>query len=165
MSIATGVRQVSIAVAISLPGLITHEKLVTEPYTDIAGVRTVCVGETLHVQERSYTKSECLMRLAQRVSADYEAPIKKCTAVWNELPIEARSASISLAYNIGTSAFCKSSVRREFDNRDWNLACEKFKLWNKARVNGRLREVKGLTNRRADERELCLEGVTLTEFG
>ena len=158
-------RQVSLAVAVILPSLTVHEGLRTEPYKDIAGVETVCYGETEGiVNNRDYTPSECIVLLAQRVSKDYEKPIADCTKTWVELPLEARSASISLAYNIGVGAFCKkSSVRREFDNGNWELACDKFLLWNKARVNGRLRSVEGLTKRRQDERELCLEGVSKVE--
>ena len=40
------IKEVSLAVAISLPGLIAHEGLRTEPYKDIAGINTVCYGET-----------------------------------------------------------------------------------------------------------------------
>ena len=156
-------RAVSMAVAISLPTVAVHEGVRYEPYYDIAGIKTVCYGETQGIKDRTYTEAECLVRLAQRVAADYEAPIQKCTSTWHELPIEARSASISLAYNIGTGAFCKSSVHREFEAHNFVEGCNKFMLWNKARVNGRLKEVKGLTNRRKSERNLCLEGVLKTE--
>ena len=157
-------RQVSLAVAVILPSLTAHEGLRTEPYKDIAGVDTVCYGETEKIENREYTSSECIVLLARRVADDYEQPIADCTEKWIDLPVEARSASISLAYNIGVGAFCKkSSVRREFDNGNWELACDKFLLWNKARVNGRLRTVDGLTKRRQDERELCLEGVSKVE--
>ena len=157
-------KQVSLAVAVILPSLTAHEGLRTEPYQDIAGVETVCYGETEGVESRHYTPSECIVLLAKRVAKDYEKPIADCTAKWVDLPLEARSASISLAYNIGVRAFCeKSSVRREFDAGNWELACDKFLLWNKARVHGRLKEVEGLTKRRQDERELCLEGVSQVE--
>ena len=74
-------------------------------------------------------------------------------------PYEARSASISLAYNIGTRAFCKSSARKAFDAGDWETACDKFLLWDKVRIDGVLKKSRGLANRRAEERELCLEGL------
>ena len=159
-------KQVSMAVAIALPSVAGHEGLRLQPYDDQVGVRTVCYGETVGVEEKDYTKSECLIRLAQRVAADYEAPIKKCTDNWTELPIEGRSAAISLAYNIGTGAFCKSSVHREFEAGNYAKACDKFLLWNKGRINGRLKEIRGLTIRRQDERNLCLEGLkTESAFG
>ena len=156
-------RQVTLAVAIVLPSLTVHEGKALEPYKDIAGVDTYCFGETENVEYRHYTTSECLLLLAQRVSKNYEAPIIYCTdtpeSPWIDLPITVRAASISLAYNIGVSAFCKSSVHRELKAGNLPLACDKFLLWNKARVNGRLREVQGLTNRRQDERALCYEGL------
>ena len=157
-------RAVSMAVAISLPTVVTHEGMRYEPYVDVVGKLTVCAGETENIDpNRRYTEAECLIRLAQRVSEDYEAPIKNCTSTWHKLPLEARSASISLAYNIGTNAFCKSSVHREFEKENFVEGCNKFMLWNKGRINGRLKEIKGLTNRRKSERNLCLEGVLKTE--
>ena len=165
MIIGSYIRQVSIAVAVILPSLSAHEGISLKPYQDIAGVETVCYGETEGIEDREYTKSECLLRLAQRVAVDYEAPIAKCTespkSKWVELPITVRSASISLAYNIGVGAFCKSSVNRELKAGNLEVACDKFLLWNKYRKNGRLRVSKGLTNRRHDERNLCLEGITI----
>ena len=159
------VKAVSLAVAICLPSVAIHEGLETTPYTDLVGVRTVCYGETVGVEEREYTESECLVRLANRVAKDYEAPIKRCTSTWNELPLEAQSAAISLSYNIGTGAFCKSSVHRYFEKREFRIGCEKIKLWDKGRVNGRLKKIKGLTNRRNAEAALCLEGVERHKLG
>lgn len=158
----SSIRSVSLAVAISIPGLVAHESIELEPYTDIAGVRTVCAGETAHIEERKYTTSECLVLLAQRVEKDFKQPLRECLGekVWDGLPIEMQSAFISLSYNIGVNAFCnKSSTARYAREGDWVTSCDKIKLWNKARVNGRLREVQGLTNRRLDERRLCLEGA------
>ena len=115
------------------------------------------------IENRAYTPSECLVLLAQRVAKDYEEPIAKCVDNWTSLPLEVRSASISLAYNICYPSYCKSSVARELNQGDIKNACDKFLLWSKARINGRLREVQGLLNRRQDERELCLAGVNKTE--
>ena len=160
------VRSVTLACAIIIPSLLTHEGMVLEPYDDIAGIRTYCVGETENVEERKYTKSECIVRLAQRVSRDYEAPIAKCTKTWKELPVEAKAAAVSLAYNIGVGAYCKkSSVRRYFDKREFAIGCQKFLLWDKSRVNGRLKTVQGLVNRRTDEMNLCMEGVKRQGLG
>ena len=159
MSIGKVIQQISISVAVTLPTLFGHESLRTVPYFDTAGNKTVCVGETKGVEDRVYTKSECLLLFAQRVSEDFEKPISKCTDSWTELPIAVRSASISLAYNIGTRAFCKSSARKEFDAGNWEIACDKFLLWNKVRINGVLTKSKGLVNRRAEERALCIEGL------
>ena len=64
-------------------------------------------------------------------------------------------ASMLLSYNIGKSAFCRSTVARRFNAGDIRGGCDAFLMWNKA--GGR--EVRGLLNRRRDERRICLEGV------
>ena len=152
-------RAISMVVAITMPIIAGHEGLRMEPYEDIAGVETVCYGETEGINKRAYTRSECLVRLAERVARDYEAPISKCTAQWDSLPLPVQSASVSLAYNIGVAGFCGSSVRKSFDRRDLVEGCNNFLKWDKARVNGRLRQVEGLIVRRRAERKLCLEGI------
>jgi GH24 family phage-related lysozyme (muramidase) len=70
-----------------------------------------------------------------------------------------RDAAISLAYNIGTDAFCRSTAARHFRAGDWRGGCDALTAWNKARVNGRLVPVRGLTRRRRHEREICLRGL------
>ena len=70
-----------------------------------------------------------------------------------------RAAAVSLAYNIGIAGFCGSTARKKFDAGDVIGGCNAFLSWNKARVGGVLRPVKGLTARRERERALCLKGV------
>ena len=159
--IARKLTEVSIAVAVALPGLALHEGKENEPYRDIVGVETVCYGETQGIEQRHYTDSECLIMLATRVSKDYEAPIANCVGNWVNYPLEARVASISLAYNIGVSAYCGSSIARNLREGNLEAACDSFLLWNKGRVNGRLREISGLTKRRQEERNFCMEGVVV----
>ena len=166
--------QVSLSVAITLPTLVGHEALRTVPYIDIAGNPTVCVGETKGVEDRTYTRSECLLLLAQRVANDFEKPLMRCTDSWDKLPIQAQSASLNLAYNIGTKAYCTSTARKMFDAGNWAMACDAFLLFNKItvtvikEVDGVMKKVKvkkvskGLVNRRSDERALCLEGVAVS---
>jgi lysozyme len=61
------------------------------------------------------------------------------------------SAAVSLAYNIGVSAFCNSTVARRFNAGDYEGACEAFLMWNKFR--GQV--LRGLTLRRERERAQC----------
>jgi len=66
------------------------------------------------------------------------------------------AAMVSLAYNIGHAGFARSSVLRAHNEGNTLAAARAFSLWNKARVGGVLREVKGLTARRARESALYL---------
>ena len=61
-------------------------------------------------------------------------------------------AMISLAYNIGTGAFLKSTLLKKVNAGDFAGAGEEFLRWNKA--GGK--EVLGLTKRREREKQLFL---------
>jgi lysozyme len=65
-------------------------------------------------------------------------------------------ALVSLAYNIGVGALAKSSVLKAHNAGDSQAAARAFALWNKARVNGSLQVLAGLTRRRAAEAALYL---------
>lgn len=124
-----------------------------DPYKDIVGVMTVCFGET-RVEMRRYTDAECEEMLAEGL-ADFAAPVLKRNPELRNRPYQL-AAAVSLAYNIGPSAYNRSTVARRFSQGRWKEGCDAFLMWNKA--GGRA--VKGLTNRRKAERRICL-----TELG
>jgi lysozyme len=62
------------------------------------------------------------------------------------------SACVSLAYNIGCSAFAKSSVCREINAGNMDKAADAFRLWNK----GGGVVLPGLVRRREAERRMFL---------
>jgi len=124
-----------------------------QAYRDIVGVPTVCYGETRGVKMGDrYTLAECKTQLAAAVG-QFEAAIRPCLPA--TLPDPTRAAFISAAYNIGSHAFCKSTMSRRAKAGDLRGACEALLMWIKA--GGR--EVRGLVNRRKAERELCLSGL------
>jgi lysozyme len=67
-----------------------------------------------------------------------------------------KDAMISLIYNIGQSAFKNSSVLRNFNAGNNELAADSFLMWNKATVNGKKTELAGLARRREAEKKLFL---------
>ena len=69
-------------------------------------------------------------------------------------------AMVSLAYNIGLAGFAKSTVLKKHNEGDRQSAARAFALWNKARINGVLQVVDGLTSRRAREAALYLSDDT-----
>lgn len=131
------------------------EGLRTIAYRDSVGIPTICYGETLGVKmgDRK-TAEECRAMLVRRLDV-FEAGIRKCLKNPDAVPDGAYVASISLAYNVGISAFCGSSIRRNLDAGNVRAACESFLLWNKA--GGRV--LPGLTKRRQAERQICLKGL------
>lgn len=69
------------------------------------------------------------------------------------------AAMVSLAYNIGPTAFARSTVLRQHNAGNRQAAARAFALWNKARNprTGQLEVLHGLTARRAREAALYLE--------
>jgi lysozyme len=140
------------AIALSVTLIKPWEGRELTPYYDIVGVLTWCDGETKGAPKARYTEAECDSILAQSVQ-QYEAQIRPCLPT--DLPDQMRGAFISTAYNIGSGAFCGSSMSRLAKAGDLRGACNALLAWNKA--GGRV--VKGLINRRAAERALCLKGL------
>lgn len=130
------------------------EGLETTAYVDIAGVTTVCYGETKGVRiGDTYTPEECRSMLKGELE-EYASALNKCIDL-EALPEGMGRALVSWSYNVGTGAACKSTLRRKVIEGDLMGACAELSKWNKARVNGKLQEVRGLTRRRAEERAIC----------
>lgn len=124
-------------------------------YPDIIGVWTACYGETsgIHPGMR-FTKAQCDAKLAESL-AGHEKGMRSCLATPDSLPDKVYVAELSLAYNIGVTAFCRSSIARKTNAGDLRGACDAIPLYNRA--GGRI--IPGLVNRRTKERLFCLEGL------
>lgn len=129
-------------------------------YRDVAGIPTICFGDTKNVRMgMRETPEGCMRRLEAQLLAHAE-PVMKCTPRLNEPGRDlVRAAAVSLAYNIGVGAYCRSTVDKRFDAANWRGGCDAFLMWNKARVGGVLKPVRGLTLRRQRERAICLQGA------
>lgn len=67
-------------------------------------------------------------------------------------------AIISFVYNVGIGNFLKSTLYRIIkQNSNDELIGDEFMKWTKARVNGELKTLKGLINRRKAEKNLYYE--------
>jgi len=143
----------ALAIALATPTIQRWEGTKTDPYRDMVGVWTVCTGET-RVAMRRYTPSECETMLRRAVESDFAPGVLRAVPALKDRPRQF-AASISLSYNIGIAAFARSTVARRFNAGDWRGGCEAFLAWRFA--GGK--EVKGLLNRRRDERMLCLTGL------
>lgn len=143
----------ALVVVAALPVVAKWEGLRLTPYYDIVGVKTVCYGETRGVQNRVYSKAECEGMLAGGLEEFY-AKIDPCMP--DDVPPKAAGMFLSLAYNVGPGAFCKSqTIQSAFARKDYAAACRALNLFNRA--GGRV--VQGLVNRRAEESKLCLAGL------
>jgi len=114
---------------------------------------TICYGSTAGVKPGDRKSlAECKALLVKELQV-YANGINNCTTV--HLPDERFVALTSFAYNVGVSAACKSSVVRLINQGKTREGCDALMKWNKAAGI----VFRGLTNRRAAERQLCLKGL------
>ena len=122
-------------------------------YRDIVGVLTICDGDTHNVTPGMVeTPAGCDLRLREHLRT-YEAGLDRCLTA--EVPGKAKVAFLSWTYNVGVGAACGSTLVRLANAGDIIGACNQLLRWNRA--GGQV--VRGLTNRREAERQLCLEGA------
>ena len=144
-------KKTSIWLAMAVAAVGAYEGLSLKEYPDIVGIPTICYGETKNVHKGDVaTKAECDEKLAKRL-AEFNDGVNSCVKV--DLPDTRRVALVSLSYNIGTSAFCKSSVVRLSNQGDIKGGCSAILKWDMA--GGK--HVPGLAKRRQGEYELCLK--------
>lgn len=148
--LAAGLGATAAAAALAL--IAPWEGKSNDPYVDIVGVATVCYGET-RVEMRSYTDAECSDMLAEAVG-DFGGAVLERNPNLREHPY-ALAAATSLTYNIGKSAYARSTAARRFAAGDLRGGCHAMLRWNMA--GGRV--VRGLTNRRQAEYRLCMTGL------
>lgn len=120
-----------------------------------AGVWTCGWGETDGVGPRAaWTQQMADQRLCDSIAERADAVLQLCTVqpTANQL-----AALVSLAYNIGNKALAGSSVLKAHNRGDFAAAARAFSLWNKARIDGVLTVLAGLTRRRAAEAALYLK--------
>jgi GH24 family phage-related lysozyme (muramidase) len=83
----------------------------------------------------------------------YEKGLDRCLKA--DVPIGAKIAFVSWTYNVGVGAACRSTLVRKANAGDLVGACNELPRWNRA--GGKV--IRGLTNRRVSEREMCLESL------
>jgi len=143
-----------LAAALATATVHTWEGRELKAYRDVAGILTICDGDTSNVKAGQVaTNAECDERLERQMIAHAE-PVLTCVPQLRDRPYQL-AASVSLAYNVGTGAFCKSTLASHFRAGRWREGCDGFLAWRFA--GGR--EVQGLLNRRREERALCLRGL------
>lgn len=138
------------AVSIALTVIGYFEGVRYEPYRDVAGVLTVCYGHTGKdiIQGKRYTQQECdallqndFIKTQQRVDALIKVPLDDYT----------KAALYSFAFNVGTTAFARSTLLKKLNAGDRAGACEEMKRWIYA--GGKV--WRGLVSRREAESALC----------
>ena len=142
------------ACALSATGLIVilgYEGYSDTAYIPVSGdVPTIGFGTTEGVKLGDTITPEKAIERAYRDIQKTESAIHKCVDV--PLSQGEYDAFTSLAYNIGTSAFCSSTLVKKLNQRDYAGACEEIRRW--VFVKGK--KVQGLVNRREKEYSICM---------
>ncbi len=162
-------RQVRSAVALmvlaasTLVGIAVHEGYKgNDAYIPVPGdVPTIGFGSTNGVKMGDKTTPvRSLVRLLAEVEGVYAAGVKRCVTV--SLYQHEYEAYVSLAYNIGVAAFCRTAKPGKPQNlidlintQQYAAACERIDAFKYG--PGR-KVLPGLVKRRAEERTLC-EGL------
>lgn len=146
--------RVRAAVAISAVGFVAiagWEGFREEAYIPISGdVPTIGFGHTAGVRLGDTVTVEKALTLLRGDVREAERGVLSCVKV--PLSQGELDAYVSLAFNIGTGAFCGSTLVRKLNGGDYAGACEEIKRWHYA---GGV-SVTGLVARREAEFRRCM---------
>jgi lysozyme len=136
--------------ASALVGIATWEGFKPKAYIPIPGdVPTIGFGTTANVKMGDTIDPVTALKRKIDDVSKFEGALKQCVKV--ELHQHEYDAFLSLAYNIGPGAFCKSTLVRKLNAGDYEGACKEILRWDRA--GGKV--VQGLTNRRQAEYKQC----------
>lgn len=142
---------IAAVLALATPMVMRWEGLRLDPYKDVAGISTVCWGETA-VPMRRYSRAECDAMLSASL-AKHAGPVLECLPP--AAPLAVKAAFVSFGYNVGTSAACGSVAAQRVRAGRYAEGCQALMNW----VYVKKQRSQGLVNRRTDERALCLQGT------
>jgi lysozyme len=136
---------------IALVGLLVAEGYRDTAYIPVAGdVPTIGFGTTQNVRMGDkITVPQALNRALDDVQK-FEGAMKRCVKV--PLHQYEYDAYVSLTYNIGEGAFCRSTLVRKLNAGDYTGACEQILRWD----NFQGKPLRGLTIRREKEYKQCI---------
>jgi lysozyme len=159
MKTKTKIRTVVAGLVLSAGGLITiasHEGYRGEAYIPVPGdVATIGFGSTTNLDGSRVALGQrtnpiaSLKRLGEHVEV-FEEAVKRCAPVpMHQYEFD---AYVSLTYNIGSNAFCKSTLAKKLIAYDYDGACQEILKWDKFQGNS----LPGLTKRRTEEYNICI---------
>ena len=137
--------------AVALVGLLLSEDYVGKAMIPVPGDKlTIGFGTTDGVKLGDTTTPTKAVARALTDVQKFEGAIKQCVTV--PLSQNEYDSLTSLAYNIGSSAFCKSTLVRKLNAGDYAGACLEIKRLD--RFQGQ--PLRGLTLRREREYQQCI---------
>lgn len=139
-------------------GVALHEGLLLTAKPDAIAtskVITYCYGATAGgvPAGQRFTEPQCRTRLAADLTK-ITAQIAPC--ITRPISVETYASFADFSYNVGAAAFCHASMTAKYNAGDYAGACNGLSAW--VYSGGQKRD--GLVKRRADERAMCLDGLT-----
>lgn len=139
--------------AAALVGIVVHEGYSDRAYIPVPGdVPTIGFGTTGDVKMGDRTNPTKALQRALSDINKFEGALKQCVTV--PLFQHEYDAYLSLSYNIGSRAFCTSTLVRKLNAQDYDGACREILRWDKFKGTS----LTGLTKRRHDEFKTCTGG-------
>lgn len=135
------------------------EGLELEAYQDVAGIWTIGYGHINTARPGMRITEQQAEELLHQDLQRFEEGVERLVKV--PLNDNEYSALVSFSFNVGVNALAGSTALRRLNKGDRIGAAEALEWWNKARVNGVLQEVRGLTRRRAAEKALFLKPAAM----
>ena len=159
MAIPEKLRKPIIALVVSsagISGIALHEGFRDKAYIPVPGdVPTIGFGSTTYEDGSKVKLGDKITRkdaeelLGNKVST-FERQMKSCVKV--PLYQYEYDAFVSLQYNIGSQAFCNSTLVKKLNTYDYEGACNEILKWDKFKG----KPLPGLTKRRQQEYKQCL---------
>jgi lysozyme len=137
--------------AAALVGLIMSEGYSDKAIIPVPGdVPTIGFGTTTGVKlGDKITAPQAVARAFADVQK-FEGALKQCVTV--PLTQNEYDAYLELSYNIGSGAFCRSTLVRKLNAGDYAGACQQILVWDKFKGQ----PLRGLTLRREREYQKCV---------
>lgn len=136
--------------ATAFVSLTAYEGYSDKAYIPVPGdVPTIGFGTTEGVKLGDTTTPQAAMQRALRDVSKFEGAVKQCVTV--PLHQYEYDAFIQLSYNIGQTAFCKSTLVKKANVSDYTGACSEILKWDLFKG----KPLRGLTLRRQKEYALC----------
>lgn len=121
-------------------------------YGHTKGVRS---GHTISQQQAEDYLREDVREFEQAVTRNINVPLTQ----------HQFDALVSLVFNIGEANFASSTLKKLLNKGLYDEVPEQIMRWNKARVDGKLQPVRGLTRRRSAESALFSMDAKLPSMG
>lgn len=137
--------------AAALVGIALHEGYRGEAYVPVPGdVPTIGFGTTGGVKMGDKTTPEKALVRALVDVQKFEGALKQCVTV--PLHQHEYDAYVSFSYNVGSGAFCRSTLVKKLNAEDYEGACNELRKW----VYFQGKPLPGLVKRRNEEADKCL---------